>query len=201
MHRDPVVIVHGYLAPKWFMLPLRQRLRGHGFDAHLVDLAPLALRDVRVLARQLGDNVDRIRAASGAEKVILVGVSLGGFVALQYVKDGGAPHVRRIVAMGAPFQGTWFALAGVPLLGAFSAPVWQSLPTSDYLAKLREGGSPVPLTTVSIPGDIVAPPGQCRLEGATEVLLPGTRFPAAHQWLALSRRIVRRLVDLLDAEP
>ena len=196
---DPVVIVHGYLAPKWFMLPLRERLRSMGHDAHVVDLTPLALRDVRVLARQLGDNVDRVRARTGAEKVVLLGVSLGGFVALQYVQDGGAPFVRRIVAMGAPFHGTWFAVLGLPLFGAWSAPVWQSMPNSDYLARLREGGLPVPVTTVSIPGDIVAPPGRCRLDGADNVLLEPTSFPAAHQWLGLSRRIAERVSEVLAA--
>jgi pimeloyl-ACP methyl ester carboxylesterase len=194
---DPVVIVHGYLAPKWFMLPLRERIRKQGFDAHLVDLTPLALRDVRVLARQLGDNVDRILGQTGAETVSLLGVSLGGFVALQYVRNGGADKVRRIVAVGAPFQGTWFALLGLPMFGAWSAPVWQTLPTSRYLAALRDGGSPVPLFTVSIPGDVVAPPERCRLDGAEEVVLEPTRFPAAHQWLGLSGDVALRLGEVL----
>ncbi len=196
--RDPVVLVHGYLCPKWFMAPLQWRLRGAGYSAHLVDLSPLAFRDVEVLARQLGDNVDRIRASTGAARVTLVGVSLGGFVALHYVKAlGGAPYVRRIVMLGAPVHGTWFALAGVPLLGAVSRPVWQSLPSSSFLAALREGGSPVPTITMAIPGDVVAPPDRCRLDGAEEVLLRPTRFPAAHQWLVISRRISAELIDRL----
>jgi len=201
MPTGPVVLVHGYLCPKWFMLPLKWRLEVAGFDAHLVDLAPLALRDTRVLARQLGENVDAIRARTGADQVTLVGVSLGGFVALHYAKAlGGARHVRRIVALGAPYRGTWFAALGVPVLGTFSAPVWQSLPTSSFLADLREGGSPVPLTTMAIPGDIVAPPDRCRIDGAEEILLRPTRFPAAHQWLVISARITRRLVEVLEAD-
>ena len=196
---DPVVIVHGYLAPKWFMLPLRERLRTMGYDAHLVDLSPLAMRDVRVLARQLAGNVDRIRGATGAEKVTLLGMSLGGFVALQYVQDGGAPFVRRIVTLGAPFHGTWFALLGVPLFGAWSAPVWQSMPNSDFLAGLRAGGCPVPLTTVSIPGDVVAPPERCRVDGADNVVLEPTWYPAAHQWLGLSRTVAERVSEVLSA--
>lgn len=200
MPADPVVIVHGYLSPKWFMLPLKWRLADAGYTAHLVDLSPLAFRDVRVLARQLGANIERLRHETGAQRFTLVGVSLGGFVALQYVKElGGHAHVGRVVTMGAPVHGTWFAAVGVPLLGAVSRPVWQSLPSSPLLRSLRSGGSPVPVTTMAIPGDVVAPPERCRLEGAEQVLLRPTRFPAAHQWLVISRRITKRLVEVLDA--
>jgi len=193
-----VILVHGYLSPKSFLLPLKWRLERRGFDAHLVDLSPLAIRDVRVLARQLGDSVERVLSRTGAERCILVGVSLGGFVALYYVKHlGGADRVRRVVAMGAPFQGTWFALLGVPFLGAVSRGVWQSLPTSPLLSELRAGGSPVPLTSMVIPGDVVAPPRRCDLEGSEVVTLDPTRFPAVHQWLVISGKITERLADLL----
>lgn len=195
---DPVVIVHGYLAPKFFMLPLKWRLQREGFDAHLVDLSPLAIRDVRVLAEQLSANVERVLAHTGHSRCQLVGVSLGGFVALYYAKHlGGAERVRRIVALGAPFHGTWFALLGVPLLGAVSRGVWQSLPTSTLLRGLREDGLPVPLVSIVIPGDVVAPPDRCRLEGADVVELPRTWFPAAHQWLVISRGATRRLAEVL----
>lgn len=201
MSPDPVVLVHGYLCPKWFMLPLKWRLAEAGYTAHLVDLSPLAFRDVRVLAEQLSANIDRLRSETGAARFTLVGVSLGGFVALHYVKAlGGDAYVGRVVTMGAPVEGTWFAAVGVPLLGAVSLPVWQSLPGSTLLRDLREGGSPVPVTTMAIPGDVVAPPSRCRLEGAEQVLLRPTRFPAAHQWLVISRRITQRLVEVLDAD-
>jgi len=198
---EPVILVHGYLSPKRFLLPLKWRLERRGFDAHLVDLSPLAIRDVRVLAKQLAVSVERVLHRTGAERCILVGVSLGGFVALCYVKEfGGADRVRRLVAMGAPFQGTWFALAGVPVLGAVSRGVWQSLPTSSLLSDLRAGGSPVPVTSMVIPGDVVAPPHRCTLEGAEVVTLDRTWFPAVHQWLVISGKITERLADLLMEE-
>ena len=194
---EPIVIVHGYLASKALMVPLQRRLEREGFDAHLVDLTVLALADVRKLSKQLAGNVDRIRAETGAERVSLLGVSLGGFVALHYVKRlGGDRYVKRIVAVGAPFHGTWFAALGVPLL-PFSRPVWQSLPNSAFLEDLRQGPCPVPLVTVAIPGDIVAPPARCRLPDAREVLIAPTWFPAAHQWLVISRRVTRQIARIL----
>jgi hypothetical protein len=57
----------------------------------------------------------------------------------------------------------------------------------------------VPLTTVSIPGDIVAPPERCRFDGADNVVLEPTRYPAAHQWLGLSRRAAERVSEVLAA--
>lgn len=197
-----MVLVHGYLCPKWFMLPLKWRLEARGFDAHLVDLSPLAVQDVRHLSRQLSDNVERILFDTGADQCTLVGVSLGGFVALHYVKErGGADQVRRIVAMGAPFEGTWFAAMGLPVLGPISAGIWQSLPSSDFLRDLREGGSPVPVTSLVIPGDPVAPPNRCKLEGAEMVRLPSTKFPAVHQWLVISPWVTDRLVQVLHEGP
>ncbi len=187
----PTVVVHGYLCPKQFMLPLKWRLGRRGFEAHLVDLSPLCIQDVRKLAAQLRVSVDRVRQSTGAEKVVLVGVSQGALIALQYLHhEGGAEAVSHFVAVGAPLRGTWFALVGLPLLGAVSRGIWQTLPGSSMVADLQARGAPegVSTTVVSMVGDVVAPPSRCRLPGAEERVMPASIVPGAHQWLILSRR-------------
>ncbi|MFT4626558.1 MAG: triacylglycerol esterase/lipase EstA (alpha/beta hydrolase family) [Myxococcota bacterium] len=194
----PTVLVHGYLCPKQFMLPLKWRLARKGFDPHLVDLSPLCIQDVRTLAGQLRENVDRVRQRTGAERVVLVGVSQGALIALQYLHhEGGAEAVSHFVAVGAPLRGTWFALVGLPLLGGVSRGIWQTLPGSSIVDDLQRRGVPkgVQTTVVSMVGDVVAPPSRCRLAGAEESVLPASFVPAAHQWLIMSRRAA----DAVDA--
>ncbi len=197
----PVVLVHGFLADPLLMLPMRKRLAAHGFDVHLVHMSFLALRNQRRLTRQLARGVEQVRIATGEERVILIGVSLGGLLALNYVqKHGGADKVERIVTIGSPFRGTWFALVGLPVLGLVSRGLWQTLPTSPLLRELREGGCPVPVTTISVARDPVAPPARCHLEGAENVVLAPTWSPAPHQWLVMSKTVTDRIAEILTHE-
>jgi pimeloyl-ACP methyl ester carboxylesterase len=68
-------------------------------------------------ARRLAREVDRVLTRTGASRVDLVAHSLGGIVARLYVRElGGARHVRRLVTLGTPHQGTRVAaLAPDPL--------------------------------------------------------------------------------------
>ena len=192
------VVVHGYLCPKQFMMPLQWRLRRRGFDPHLVDLSPLCIQDVRRLAAQLRTNVDRVRETTGADRVVLVGVSQGALIALQYLHhEGGNDAVSHFVAVGAPLRGTWFALVGLPLLGGISRGIWQTLPGSSVVEDLQRRGAPegVETTVVSMEGDVVAPPSRCVLDGAEARVMPASWVPAAHQWLILSRRAADAVQD------
>ncbi len=198
----PVVVVHGYLCPKHFMLPLKWRLDRRGFDTHLVDLAPLAIQDVTLLAAQLRAAVEAILQRIGAERVVMVGVSQGALIALQYLHhEGGADRVSDFVAVGAPLRGTWFALLGLPLLGPVSRGIWQTLPGSEIVRDLQQRGTPdgVRTTVVSMAGDAVAPPARCRLEGAEERVMPASIMPGAHQWLILSSRAADAVREAVPA--
>lgn len=59
-------------------------------------------------AEQLGQLVDRTLAETGASQVVLIGHSLGGLIARDYVVRGGAPKVKATIALATP----WF---GVPV--------------------------------------------------------------------------------------
>lgn len=198
--RPPVVLVHGFLATPALMEPLRRRLARSGRDVRTVTLAPLAIQDVRGLARQLDANVERLREELGAERVDVVGVSLGGVLALWWAHHlGGWARVRRCVLVGSPVRGTWAAAAGLPVLGLVSEGIWQLLPRG---ALVRELARPLPpgadVTTLSLGGDLVCPPARCRLDGARNVVVPMPRSPLTHQWLVLSRRIARQIERVLD---
>lgn len=172
------------------MLPLKWRLEQAGVAPVEVAAMPrLGMQDVWTLAAAVREAVNDARDRHGAERVDLVGVSQGGLAALAYLQAGGAEHVRRFVALGTPFHGTWFAALGVPLVGAVSRGVWQSLPKSELVQELVAGGAPegVEVISVAIPGDPVAPPARCALPGAQLVMAPPTRNPLRHQALIASR--------------
>ena len=185
----PVLLVNGFLAPRLAMLPLKWRLQSRGLSqVELAHMPVLGIQDIARLAQSVGESVARLRGRTGATQVDIVGVSQGGLAVLQWLWSVEDAPVRRFVALGTPFHGTWFALAGLPLLGAVSSGVWQSLPTSAVVQRLSEAGAPPGIRTISvaIPGDPVAPPASCRLRGAEFVLAPPTRSPMRHQALILS---------------
>ncbi len=61
-------------------------------------------------AAELGTAVGRVRASTGADRVILIGYSMGGLAARAYLVSHGLDHhVRRLVTIGTPHLGSAFA--------------------------------------------------------------------------------------------
>ena len=197
--RPPVVLVHGYLSPAVALTGMRWGLQRRGRVAHLVSLPVLAVADVRLQARDLDRSIEAIRASTGADRVDLVGVSLGGITALWWLRKlGGYTRARRMVAVGTPFRGTAVAHLGAGLLGWAGRGASQCVPGSPLLREL-EGGSPIPSTSIAARGDRVAPPESCHLEGAENLVLQGPRFGwVAHQWLVMHGRTLDVVARELD---
>lgn len=196
--RIPVILVHGYLSPAWFLWLLARRLRAAGIGVFGVKLSPLLVRDVRVLAAELDAEIDRILAAQHAGRCDVVAVSQGALVALWWMKHlGGATRVRRFVAVGAPFTGSWLAVAGLPVLGAVSAGIWQLVPGSPLLRELG-GRAPegVETITIALEGDPVVPPERCRLDGAESIVVR-SRVLLGHQALVLVRPVAEAVIAAL----
>ena len=190
----PVMLVHGYLSPAKALYPMQTALGRRGRSAHLVSLPPLAIGAVWDMALSLDQSVDRVLRETGAPKVDVVGVSLGGLTALWWLRRlAGYRRARRLVAVGTPFLGTPFAHVGVCLLGWAGPGAAQCLPDSTLIRSLA-GGSPIPSTSIAACGDRIAPPESCVLEGAENVVLPGPGLSlVAHQWLILHRKTIDRV--------
>ncbi len=195
----PVILVHGYLASRTLMLPMKWRLQRHGLDAHTVDSPFLNLTDVHVCTRKMADEVERVLQTCGASQCDLVGVSLGGFMALEYVKHmGGAPRVRKLIAIGTPFAGTWASVPAVATLGLISRAAWQTMPRSDYVEELAEGDLPegVECHSIYASKDPVAPANSCRLEGANNIEVTPRMKPMTHQGLILHPEVTGMVADI-----
>ena len=168
--RTPVLFLHGLFQNRACWLYLRLRLRLLSIPSlHALNLPPW--KDIESLTERVAKKVDELRLASGCERVHLVGHSMGGIIARNYVQlRGGAPKVERCILLAAPNGGSKLAaLALSPLAKSL-------LPGSELLQRLA--GAPLPAgvrlsTLFSRHDNIVLPPANARLEGAENIELTG----------------------------
>ena len=75
----------------------------------------------------------RWRRETGSDRVDLVGISQGGVIGLWYLNNlYQGEGVRKFLAAGAPLQGTWASLVGMPFLGAVSKGLRQLIQWTVY---------------------------------------------------------------------
>ncbi len=173
--RPPVILVHGILGNRHVYWNLfHRRLTADGFRVHDVILPYAMLGDIRIAASILRDKIDATRRGDGSDKVDLICHSAGGLVARYYLTYlGGAKYVRRLICMGTPHQGTYFAyIMGLPVLRIAK----QARPGSHLLDEVN-GHDALPPDVEMInfwsPVDgIVVPPESARLAGTHNVRIP-----------------------------
>jgi triacylglycerol lipase len=103
----PILLIHGMIDNRAIFARLTRRLRGHGFTrVHSLNYSP-ATNDIRAAAERLAAEVEELVAASGHERINVVGHSLGGLIARYYVQRlGGDARVGTLVTLGSPHHGT-----------------------------------------------------------------------------------------------
>lgn len=192
--RLPVIVVHGYVHNHSAFLMMVRALRRAGFR-HLVgfNYNPLR-RDLDAIAVDLDAEVDRVLAATGATRCLLVGHSMGGIVARAFVQRGGSDRVDTVVTIGSPHRGTYTAYLGP---GAASA---QLRPGSRFLRGLEETARPSDVRWVAYYSDLdllVTPAVNAKLVhpalAATNIKIRDT----GHLSLLLSRDVIRGVVEHL----
>lgn len=112
--RAKLTIVHGYLEHRGRYAPLVERLSEHGIECHLFDLRGHGESEgnpahVPRFADYV-DDLDRFTAAvrlrGGSAPMFLLGHSLGGLIALMYVRMH--PDSYKAIAVSSPFLGPAF---------------------------------------------------------------------------------------------
>jgi pimeloyl-ACP methyl ester carboxylesterase len=194
--QPPVLLIHGYLATRGSLHLLERRLVERGLIVMSYTLGPVNLGDIRDSAGLIARKVESIVAQTGILRVDIVGHSMGGLVALDYLKRlGGRHRVRRLVLLGTPSQGTWSAL-----LGLVTAPLGmaslQLLPGSQFLRELAERPLPPGAEVVSIGAgrDWLAPVSSTILDGVRNITLP-----TGHSGLLVDVEVADVVGDLLRA--
>jgi len=187
----PIVLIHGVLCNDGVWFALRRHLAQAGIGpVYTLNYGPM-FASAEHFASQLAARIATVRAATGAERVVLVGHSLGGLVARAYLRRFGAAQVSRLITVGTPHHGSYFA---------WLFPGWclaQMRPGNAWLMKLNrdEGESPpVPMTALWSRHDtMVAPQASAMLVGAENVALLGIGHNALLRDRGVQEQIVRRL--------
>lgn len=189
----PVILLHGLFHNQacWLWLQLRLRLLGVR-SLHSINLPPW--KNIEALTERVANKVDELRQASGATKVHLIGHSMGGIIARNYLQiRGGAQKVDRCILIGTPNSGSRLAaLALSPLATSL-------LPDSELLQRLK--AAPMPATArvtalYSRHDTIVLPPENATLKGVENIELTGI----SHTTLLYSSQTVKALYALLTGK-
>jgi hypothetical protein len=196
----PVVIVSGLGAPRIAAVAYGLALRARGFDTYAAPQRLLGYGDIRVAARLVDEEVQRVRDKTGAPKVHVVGMSLGGLIGLYYVKCmGGAAFVDRFVSVGGPLNGSSLARL-VELLPSHAVhAIAQTTPDNDLMRELRAAPPPagVRMFSVGTRGDVMTPRTSWDMPGLEPVESPHGVFPVGH-WMLFTHPGNHQLVaDLL----
>lgn len=194
----PVLLIHGYLATRGSLALLERRLtaKGHAVLSYRLGLVHTA--DISESAALIARKIEAIATQTGTKRVDIVGHSMGGLVALYYLKRlGGRRRVRRLIMLGTPVAGTWSALLGVAAAPLGRASL-QLLPFSQFLRELAEADLPPGVEVVCISGDHdwLAPSRSTHLPGVRHIALATN-----HAGLLVDEEVATVIAEVLDAGP
>jgi triacylglycerol lipase len=189
-----VLLVHGFCGTKSNWSLVARSLRAQGLTVDAISYAPFGI-SVEQVADRLVVKVHSILSQTGAEKVYLVGHSLGGVIIAQAIASGRLNGlVDTVITLGSPFGGS---------------PLAKLLPFMELPRALQEG-SQLLRRLASAP----APDGVRWLAftAALDLIVPGPRSVPAHAkaetitvtgvghlGMLLNRPVVERIVDALAA--
>ena len=166
----PIILLHGLFQNRSCLFWLQYRLRAAGYR-HIISINTPPWRDLETLTESLSKKVDELRIKFKVEKVILIGHSMGGMIARNYVQNrGGAGYVRCMITLGAPHHGSKLAPFALSPMGK------ALLPGSAFLQQFNSVAWPQTTQAISIYtryDNIVLPAESGRMDGARQVELDG----------------------------
>ena len=190
--RTPVILLHGLFQNRSCMLLLHWRLSAAGYD-QVVSINTPPWLDLDILVDRVARAVEQARRETGADRVHLVGHSMGGILARCYIQlHGGAERVAGCVTLGAPHAGSKLAPFAVSRLGR------ELLPGSPLLARLNATPLPEGVRFTSIYSrhdNIVLPVTNARLDGADNIEFAGI----GHTTLLFSPKVAQAVVAALHS--
>lgn len=194
--RRPVVLVHGWVHNRSAFVLMQRVLRRAGLGPVRTFEYPSVTSDLNAVAGRLGAVVEDAVGHAPEDTCVLIGHSMGGLVARQYVQElGGHEIVDTVVTMGTPHRGTYSAWLG------FGLAVEQCRPGSRYLTDLEQSARPGLARWISYYSDLdfmVTPAVSAKLTnpalGATNVRVRDI----GHLSLLLSRPVLADLLARLE---
>jgi len=190
----PIILLHGLFQNRSCLFWLQHRLKASGYR-QVISINTPPWRDIEALSEELAKKVDELRIHSKCEKVILIGHSMGGLIARNYVQSrGGATHVKAMVTLGSPHQGSKLAPFALSTMGK------SLLPGSEFLTRINSTPWPQETAATSIYtryDNIVLPAESAKMTGARHIELDGM----GHTALLFHPRSLQTVVEALNSEP
>ena len=192
--KRPVLLVHGFCGTKASWSFVAQTLRARGTPVETFTYAPFGA-SVEQIANRLVLEVHRMLSQTGADKVHLVGHSLGGVVIAQAIMDDRLEGlVDTICTLASPFGGSpWAKLAP---LGGIARALRKDSPLLRRLACAPAPAGVRWLTFTAALDFVVPGVRSVPAHGLAETIRVGD---AGHLGMLLSRQVAERIADALPA--
>jgi len=189
----PVLLVHGYICNHGIWRAMKRFLEARGIGVWTHDVEPV-FAGIDEYVASLAARIETISALTRAERLVIVGHSMGGLVLRAYLRAHGGRRVALGITLGTPHHGTLLARRG------FGENARQMVPGStwlDELAHTEVGGLAAPIVSIwSRHDNVVTPQESACLEAAENIALDGV----GHVALAFSSAIQRLVLDkILEA--
>jgi pimeloyl-ACP methyl ester carboxylesterase len=115
LSRDPqrpaLLLIAGFMCNRAAWRPLLDSGLLREFNVATVNLEPI-FGGIDAYADVVHRAVERLRASTGAARVMLVGHSMGGLASRVYLRKHGDAHVAHVVTLATPHHGTIFGRLG-----------------------------------------------------------------------------------------
>jgi triacylglycerol esterase/lipase EstA (alpha/beta hydrolase family) len=151
----PVLLLPGFMATRRGLTVLERRLRRDGYCVFSLNLGGLLgtfnTRSIEESALLVREKVERLYRTYELGPLTIIGHSKGGLIGRYYVKRlGGHERACALVTLGTPHHGTPAAYVGAAVTGLFAPSVWQLMPMSHFIRRLKEGAFPAHVRFASI---------------------------------------------------
>jgi triacylglycerol lipase len=160
----PVLLLPGFMSTRRGLSVLERRLRRDGYCVFSLNLGGLLgtfnTRSIEETGLLVREKVERLYRKYDLGPLSIIGHSKGGLIGRYYIKRlGGHERACTLVTLGTPHHGTPTAYAGAAVTGLFAPSIWQLMPMSRFIRRLKEGPFPghVRFTSVYSKADRVSP--------------------------------------------
>jgi triacylglycerol lipase len=194
MTRPPVVLVHGIHNTVATFNRMKHNLEREGFSVSCLNLIP---NNGKATLPELASQLDLFLEEnfSSAERIDLVGFSMGGLVSRYYIQRlGGFHRVRKFITIGTPHRGTWTAFL------RRHPGIRNMRPGSSFLNDLNQDAETletVSFTSLWTPFDLMILPATSSILHVGRTVRVGT---LVHPLLVLDRKVLKIVRDILSEE-
>ena len=171
LKKIPVLLLHGFFCNRGIWVDFAAELADRGHWCEGITLEP-PFGSISNYSQVIETAVEALITKTGANKIALVGHSMGGLAARSYLRDFGSAKIAKVITLGTPHQGTWFARLGH---GVNAKEMGISSKWLDLLAQheKQSGVSALFTTILTWYDNIVFPQGGQTIPGAKLLTVTG----------------------------